>query len=213
MNRLRPACEQLESRSAPSLVFVLNGNAFAPARPDPRITGTAALQLIKHGDRAIQLATPAMTSPGSFYQIASQILSLSHGQPIGLMGFSAGGGLAMRLSAIPSLNVRAVLSYYGPPDLRDWMTFHHGDRDYQHVTSRVQFSPAIIDLLSGLSSSTAFIVSAFGIYDSNIVASVSTASFDRDFHFGEVFYYPGRHAVTMFADYPAFREFLAHLPA
>ena len=50
----------------PTLVFVFNGNAFAAAKPDQAQTQLAAQQLIKHGDRAIQLATPAMDSPSRF---------------------------------------------------------------------------------------------------------------------------------------------------
>ena len=170
-------------------------------------------QLIDHGDRAIQLATPAMSSPSDFYALAGQIRSLSKGQPIGLMGFSAGGAPSARLSGIASLNVRAVMNFYGPPDLRDWLNYHRGDKYYSYVTSHVHFDPAIINLLSGPSSSTAYIVNAFGRYDPNVVASVSTASFDHDFQNGRVFYYPGPHKVSLFADYPAFRDFLAHLNA
>jgi pimeloyl-ACP methyl ester carboxylesterase len=212
MKRIRPDFEECESKILPCLVFVFNGNGFAASRPDASITGSAAKQLMQHGDRAIQLATPAMANLSDFYQLVREIRLASGGQPIGLMGFSAGGTLAMRLSAISSLNVRAVMSYYGPPDLRDWLTYHQGDKIYSYVTSRVHFSPAIVKLLSGPSSSTAYIVSAFGKYDANVVTSVSTASFDRDYQHGQVFYYPGPHGVSLFADYAAFRDFLAHLP-
>ena len=187
--------------------------AWRRSQPDAEQTGLAAQQLIEHGDRAIQLATPAMSNTSAFYRLAGEIRSMSKGQPIGLMGFSAGGALAMRLSGIPSLNVQAVMNYYGPPDLRDWMSYHQGDTYYRHVTSRVHFSDGIINLLSGPSGSTAYIVSAFGLYDANVVASVSTASFGRDYQNGRLFDYPGPHGVTLFADYPAFSDFLAHLPA
>jgi hypothetical protein len=213
MKHFRPSFEELESKIVPGLVFVFNGNGFAASRPNALQTGLAAQQLMEHGDRAIQLATPAMSNPSDFYQLAGEIRSLSKGEPIGLIGFSAGGALAMRLSAIPYLNVQAVMNYYGPPDLRDWMNYHEGDKYYNYVTSHVKFSPAIINLLSGPSASTAYVVSAFGRFDPNIVASVSTASFNRDFRFGRVFYYPGQHKVTLFADYAAFQDFLAHLPA
>lgn len=212
MRNFRPSCQELESRTSPSLVFVFNGNAFAAAEPNAKQTGLAARQLEIHGDRAIQLATPAMASPSDFYQVAGEIRALSKGQPIGLMGFSAGGAVAMRLSAIPSLNVQAVLSYYGPPDLQDWLDYHRGDADYNYVTSHVQLTPGIIKLFSGPSASTAFIINAFGREDTNVVASDSTASFNRDFQSGQVFYYPGPHQVTLFADYHAFKDFLSHLP-
>jgi hypothetical protein len=211
VRRFHPAIEQLESRTLSTLVFVLNGNAFAQAKPNQMQTLLAAQQLMEHGDRAVQLTTPALTDPSVFYRVANQIFAISKGQPIGLMGFSAGGCLAMRLSAIAMLNVKAVLSYYGPPDLRDWLNYHRGDRDYAFVTSHVHFDRGIINVLSGPSTSTAFIVSAFGLKDHNIVSSISTASFDRDFQFGQVFYYPGPHGVTLFADYAAFKDFLSHL--
>jgi hypothetical protein len=211
MKRFLPLCEQFEPRMLPSLVFIFNGNGFAASHPDAEQTGSAAQQLIEHGVRAIQLATPAMDSPSDFYGLADEIRSLSKGQPIGLMGFSAGGALAARLSGIASLNVRAVMNYYGPPDLRDWINYHQGDRFYKYVTTHVHFDSGIINLLSGPSSSTAYVVNAFGLYDHNVVTSVSTASFNRDFQYGRVFYYPGPHRVSLFADYPAFVDFLSHL--
>jgi dienelactone hydrolase len=125
----------------PTLVFVFGGNAFAEAKPD-RTTQLAAAQLAQLGDRAIQLTTPAMNGPGAFYQLANAIRGISQGRPIGLMGFSAGGALAMRLAGFPGLNVQAVMNYYSQ---------------------------------------------------------------------GQVIYYPGPQGVTLFADYPAFRDYLAHL--
>ncbi len=195
----------------PTLVFVFNGNAFAPAVPDAEHTQLAADELAAHGDRAVQMPTPAMSDPGDFYELAAEIRAISKGQPIGLMGFSAGGALAMRLSSIPSLNVKAVMSYYGPPDLRDWLQEHRGDAAYQRVTSHVQFDEGIINLLSGVSKSQAFIVSAFGLTDRTVVSGESTVSFEEDFPQGHVFYYDGAHGVTLKACWPAFDDFLAQL--
>jgi hypothetical protein len=90
MKRFHPSFEQLQARTLQTLVFVFNGNAFAKSSPDTPHTQLAAAALIKNGDRAIQLSTPAMQSPGDFYQLAHVILAISKGQPIGLMGFSAG---------------------------------------------------------------------------------------------------------------------------
>ena len=115
----------------PTLVFVFNGNAYAEAKPNSTLTQGAANILMAHGDRAVQLTTPAMDSPAAFYQLANEIRAISKGQPIGLMGFSAGGTLALRLAGLPRLNVKAAVSYYGPPDLRDWLGFHKGDRFYR----------------------------------------------------------------------------------
>jgi hypothetical protein len=212
MKRFLPSFEQSESRLLPSLVFVFNGNSFARSSPDASHTQLAALQLMAHGDRAVQLATPAMSSPRDFEQLAASIFAISKGRPIGLMGFSAGGTLATRLSQVSRLNVKAVMNYYGPPDLRDWLNYHRGDHIYTRVLSQVTFSRGIIALLSGPSASSAFIVSAFGQSDRNIVSSLSTASFNRDFQHGQVFTYPGPHGVTLYADLAAFRDFLSHLP-
>jgi hypothetical protein len=211
MKRFHPSIERLEPRMLQTLVFIFNGNGFAAAQPNFQQTQFASEQLIMHGDRAVQMATPAMNSPSAFYQLADEIRAISKGQPIGLMGFSAGGALAMRLAGVPELNVRAVMSYYGPPDLGDWLNYHHGDRFYQWVTSHVHFDKGIINLLSGVCTSNAYIVSAFGLRDQNIVSSVSTASFDRDFPGGHVYYYNGPHGVTLYADYSAFQDFVSRV--
>ena len=54
-------------------------------------------------------------------------------------------------------------------------------------------------------------MNAFGLHDRNVVSSVSTASFYRDYQHGQVFDYPGPHGVTLYADYSAFQDFLDHL--
>lgn len=211
MKRFRPSYEVCERRIVPTLVFVFNGNAFAEAAPDVEHTQLAAHELALDSDRAIQLTTPAMEDPSDFYELANEILTLSKGQPIGLMGFSAGGALAMRLSALPQLNVQTALSYYGPPDLSDWLAQHRGEARYQYVLSHVQFDPGIIDLLSGVSSSDAYIIDAFGLKDNTVVSTTSTVSFEHDFPDGHAFYYDGPHGVTLKASYPAFDDFVAHL--
>ncbi len=195
----------------PTMVFIFNGNGYAAASPDLRHTQLAADQLSAHGDTPVQMTTPAMNSPAAFYGLADQILEISDGRPIGLMGFSSGGGLAMRLAGVPELHVQAVLSYYGPPDLKDWLSYHQGDRYYRWVTGHVEFDPGIIDLLSGVSGSDSYIIDCFGERDHNVVASMSAISFDQDFPDGDVSYYDGPHGVDLYADYPAFQDFLAHL--
>jgi Dienelactone hydrolase family len=211
MRRYHPSFERCEPRMLPTLVFVFNGNGFAASAPDIEHTQLAANELALSGDRAVQMPTPAMSDPGDFYELAAEIRAISKGQPIGLMGFSAGGGLAMRLSGLASLNVQAALSYYGPPDLRDWLQEHKGDAHYRRVTSHVQFDEGIINLLSGPSSSKAFVVDAFGLSDTTVVSGESTVSFDNDFPHGQVFYYNGPHGVSMKACLPAYDDFLAHL--
>ncbi len=98
-SRYRPLClEQCEERTLSTLVFVLNGNAFAAASPDT-LTANAAEVLATAGDPAVQLAYPTMATPDDFNELAHQIGSLSHGRPIGIVGFSARGSLALRLAA------------------------------------------------------------------------------------------------------------------
>ena len=210
MRQFHPTFEQFESRLLPTLVFVFNGDAFAEAKPNA-ITQLAADQIIRDGDRAIQLTTPAMDGPGAFFQLARTIQTISMGQPIGLMGFSAGGALAMRLAGLPGLNVKAALNFYGPPDFRDWLNYHGGDRFYQYVATHFRITPKFVDLMSGVSKTNAYIVSAFGLRDQNIVSSPSTASLERDFPGSHVYYYPGPHEVTVNASPPAFHDFLSHL--
>ena len=154
---------------------------------------------------------PAMTGPGAFNQVASEVRSLSKGQPIGLIGFSAGGSLALRLVGVPGLNVKAAAAFYGPPDLRDYLAYHHGDVDYRYVTSHAHLSPPIIRLLSGPGNTSAYEIDAFGTLDHNVVAGPSTVYFNQDFPDGHVFYYDGPHGVAPTADPQALSDFLNHL--
>ncbi len=210
MKRFRPTLECFEPRIVPTLVFIFNGNGFAPANPDAT-TQIAAAELRRYGDPSVQLSTPSFSDPAAYYALASEILSISKGQPIGLMGFSAGGAEALRLSELPNLNVRAVMNYYGPPDLQDWLTEHKGDIHYQHVTSNTQFDQAIINLMSGPIHTSAYLVNAWGMRDHTVVASFSTQDFHQDSPKGDVFYYAGGHGVDLFAQVPAFRDFVSHL--
>src|SRR5258708_3442355 len=139
--------ERCEERSLLTLVFVLNGNAYSSATPN-QLTADAAGVLQKAGNQAIQLSTPDMATRGAVYGVARQMRSLSHGQAIGIVGFSAGGTLAARLSAVKSLHVTAALDYYGPPDLRDFLAFHRGDHYDRTIESRVLFCQAAIKALS-----------------------------------------------------------------
>jgi hypothetical protein len=210
MRRFRPEAEPCEARSCPTLVFIFPGNALAAATPDIP-TQTAADRLIRSGDQAIQVSTPALDGPGDFYRIADYVRTVSQGQPIGLIGFSAGGALALRLAGQPGLDVQAVMDYYGPPDLDAWLASHGHDSYYQHVVSHVHLTSAVEQLLSGPSRSTAHFVAAFGLHDGNVEPVVSTIAFQKDFPHGQVYYYDGSHGVTLYADYAAFQDFLDHL--
>jgi dienelactone hydrolase len=205
-----PGFDGCEERTLSTLVFVLNGNAFDTAKPNA-LTADAAAVLQKAGDQALQLTTPVMATPGAFQSVVDQIKHLSHGKPIGIVGFSAGGSLAVRLAGAPGLNVAAALDYYGPPDLQDWLSFHRGDRFYDYVVSRVPFTRGIIDLLSGPSTTSADVVGAFGLHDHNVVASLSAAGLNKDYPQGHLYFYPGPHGVSITASRPALNDFLAHL--
>jgi hypothetical protein len=204
------AFEQFESKIMPTLVFVFNGNGYAEAVTN-QLTQQAAQVLHANGDPAVQLTTPAMDSPAAFYQLANEIRAISKGRPIGLMGFSSGGTLALRLAGLSDLNVKAAIAYYGPPDLAGWLSFHKGDRFYRKVTSDVHFDKGIIKLLSGVSDSNARLIDAFGLRDHNVVAGFSAGIFHRDFPDGQVYYYNGPHGVGPGAQPEALADFLAHV--
>ncbi len=208
--RFVPGVEAVEGRTLSTLVFILNGNAFSPAGPNS-LTADAASVLAAAGQRPVQLSYPTIATAGAVRALANQIRAMGHGQPIGLVGFSAGGALAMRLSADPSLHVTAVLNDYGPPDLRDYFQFHGRDRFATYVRSHVPFTQGGIAALSGPSPSTAYIASAFGLRDQNVTASQSAASFADDFTNGHVYTYPGGHGASITASRPALQDFLAHL--
>jgi hypothetical protein len=208
--RLLLSLETLESRSLATMVFLLGGNAFAQATATPQ-TRNAAVDLASRGDQPIQVSYRAMNSPLAFNQVANQIRRISQGQPIGLIGFSAGGTIALRLASVPGLNVKAVLNFYGPPDLSDWLNEHVGDAAYRRVAQIVGRSQRLIQQLSGPSDTTAHVVSVFGLQDRTVLAAPSTASFQMDFPGGAVYYYAGTHGVNIRANYGAYEQFLADL--
>ncbi|MDB5349531.1 MAG: hypothetical protein JWN86_778 [Planctomycetota bacterium] len=202
--------ERCEDRTLTALVFVLNGIAFSPVGPGA-LTDSAAKVLEQAGNRVIQLTTPEMATAGAFRGVARKIAALSQGQPIGLVGFSAGGSPATRLAGVGVLHVTAVLGYFGPPDLEDFFHFHRDDRFSRHVLSHVPFTAAATDQLSGPSDTSADVVTAFGVRDHNVTAPESAASFYRDFRQGEVNYYTGPHGVSINPSRPALAHSLAHL--
>ena len=89
-----------------SLVFILNGNSFNAAGPSS-LTANAAAVLRHAGNQVVELSYPHVSTSATFNALARSIARRAHGQAIGLVGFSAGGALALRLAATPGLNVRA----------------------------------------------------------------------------------------------------------
>ena len=202
--------EACEERLLTALVFVLNGNTFAATGPNA-LTANAAAVLRGAGEHVIELSTPTLATPAAFDRVVRQIAAVSHGQPIGLVGFSSGGVLAARLAGVASLNVSAVLDYYGEPDLTLYLASHNNDTFARYVKSHVAFTQAGINQFSGPSPATSYVVCAFGLYDRNVVASFNTATFPRDFHNGAVYVYAGGHGAPISASPPALADFLRHL--
>lgn len=194
----------------PTLVFSLPGNAFAAAKAGG-VTVGAAKVLQETGNQSIQLDTPTLSTPAAFNGLVRQIRDLSHGQPIGIIGFSAGGTWALRLAGVSSLHVKAALDFYGPPDLRDYFAYHGHDQFASYVKSHAHMNKAAINLMSGPITTTAYVDAAFGLDDQDVVASVSTAGIQKDVPQGRVFDYAGGHGVSLAACPPAVEDFLAHL--
>jgi hypothetical protein len=209
-SRRVPAFERPEDRTLTTLIFVLNGNAFSPAKPSA-LTAGAARVLRQAGHQAVQISTPLMSSPDAFNRVVRQIASMSHGRPIGIVGFSAGGSLAVRLAGVASLHVEAVLDDYGPADLADYLDQHRGDSFYRYVVGHVRFKPSAIRLFSGPIRTSAHVVGAFGLDDRNVVATASAASFAKDVPDGRVYFYPGPHGASINASPAALSDFLAHV--
>ena len=127
-----PAVESLEARALTALVVVLNGNSFNAAGPSV-LTADAAAILTRAGNRVVQLSNLRINSAGELKRLAAGVARLAGGQPIGLVGFSAGGALALRIAALPGVNASAVLDYYGVPDVRDYLNLHSRDHFYRPI--------------------------------------------------------------------------------
>ena len=206
-----PAVERCEGRSlATTVVFIFNGDGYGAAKPDS-LTANAAQVIRQAGDRPVQLAYPALSSPSVLASVARQIERIGHGQPVGLVGFSAGGSLAERLAGLPGVNAKAVLAEYSPPDLNDYLAFHGHDRFGTYVVEHGHFNLAAYGALSGPGHTSAHMVGAFGLQDVNIVAGESAASFLRDYPGADVYQYNGPHGVAINASVPALNDFLSHL--
>ncbi len=120
------------------------------------------------------------------------------------------------LSRIPSrhlarLSAGPLCLDYGPPSLRDYLSYHNGDRFDAYMLSHVHFPRSAINVLSGPSDTSAHVVCAFGLDDRNVVASVSTSSVQQDFPSAHVYYYAGAHGVSINASPLALHDFLVHV--
>jgi len=208
--RIIPAVEPCEDRTLTSLVFVFNGNSFAATGPSS-LTANAAAVLRQAGNRVVQLANPAINSAAAYLSLAAAVARRAHGQSVGLVGFSAGGALALRLAAAPGLKVSAVLDYYGVPDVRAYLERHARDHNFRPISGLAPFRPALVSLLSGPLVTGAHVVAAFGLRDPNVRAVTSSADLLRDDPSADVYTYPGAHGVPISASRPALEDFLSHV--
>lgn len=208
--RISLSVEPLETRALTTMVFLLSGDAFGAAAPSSQ-TRFAAADLARRGFEPVQLSYADMNSTRAFDGLANQIGRLSKGQPIGILGFSAGGALALRLAGVPGLNVKTALSFYGPPDLSDWLREHRGDPAYQRVVRNIGAGQAFTRLMSGPSTTDAKVIAAFGMRDRTVRALPSERSFYQDFPTGVSYFYPGPHGVNVYAKCGAYDEFIRNL--
>ena len=202
--------ETLEDRALATTVLLLSGDAFASSAPSLQ-TRLAAADLARRGFFPVQLSYSDMTGPAAFERLANQVERIGDGQPIGIVGFSAGGTLALRLAGRPSLNVKAALDFYGPPDLSDWLRQHAGDAAYRRVVETIGIGRSITPLMSGPMPTTARLTAAFGMRDRTVIAMPSAQSFQRDFPTGTVYFYPGPHGVQIYAKTGAYEKFVSDL--
>ncbi len=208
--RSAPAVESLEQRALTALVFVFNGNSFNVAGPSV-LTANAAAILARSGNRVVQLSNPRINSAAELKHLAAGVARLAGGQPVGLVGFSAGGALALRIAALPGVNASAVLDYYGVPDVRDYLSLHSRDHFYRPIAGLAPFSRSVVSLLSGPLQTKAHVVAAFGQSDPHVQAATSSADLHADGPSADIYIYPGGHGVSIDASPSALDDFLAHL--
>ena len=209
-HQMTPAFDLCEDRTLTTLVFVLNGNSFNAAKPNS-LTAHAASVLKAEGNQVVQLSNPAIHSPGAVDKLTAQIIKQAHGQTVGLVGFSAGGALALRIAATPGLKVSSVLDYYGVPDVRAFLNRHASDHQVNPIAGLAPFKSAVVAKLSGPLTTSAHVVAAFGRNDPHVTATSSTSDLLTDLPNATVYTYAGGHGVKITASRPALDDFLAHL--
>ena len=209
-NRRQPTLERCEDRALLTLVVVFNGNSFRAAKPDA-LTAQAAAVLRAAGNQVVQLGNPAINSPAALTKLAGQVAKLADGRSVGLVGFSAGGALALRVATDSRVHASAVLDYYGVPDVQDFLNRHAADGFVRPIAGLAPFRPAVVNAFSGSIATTAHIVGAFGQDDPNVAAATSEADLKADAPTADVETYPGGHGAAINASPTALQDFLAHL--
>jgi dienelactone hydrolase len=193
-----------------TLIFVLNGNGFSAAKPN-QLTANAAAVLRQAGNQVVQLSNATINTPAAYNSLVRRVVRLAHGQDVGLVGFSAGGALAIRLAATPGLKVNAVLDYYGVPDISAYLQRHLIDHNLRPISGLAPFRPPLVALLSGRLATSAHVVAAFGERDPNVRPDTSLADLLGDDPSAHVYTYPGGHGVSIRASRPALADFLFDL--
>ena len=169
LRRTLPTFDQCEDRALTTLIVVLDGASFAATGPSI-LTANAASVLRAAGNRVVQISNPAINSPGALKSLEAKVAKLAKGQTIGLVGFSAGGALALRIAAASGLKVGDVLDYYGVPDVQAYLQRHALDHNYRPISGLAPFRRSLVSLLSGPLITQAHVVAAFGQYDPNVRA-------------------------------------------
>ena len=206
--RLNPDFERCEDRALLTLVFVLNGNSFHAAKPNS-LTANAASVLKAAGEQVVQLANPKISSPAALQALEAQVVKMAHGQTVGLVGFSAGGALALRIAATSGLKVSSVLDYYGVPDVQAYLNRDTGTTN--PIAGLAPFRAPVVAAFSGPVATSAHVVGAFGAADPHVTAGTSEADLVADDPTADVYTYDGGHGVAITASRPALDDFLAHL--
>ena len=203
-----PTVEPCEGRTLLTLVFVLNGNSFNAAKPNS-LTANAAAVLKAAGEQVVQLSNPRINSPAALKALEAQVVKEAHGQAVGLVGFSAGGALALHIAATPGLDVTSVLDYYGVPDVRAFLNRDTGTTN--PIAGLAPFKAPVVAALSGPVATSAHIVGAFGASDPHVTAAASEADLVADVPGAASYTYAGGHGVAITASRPALDDFLSHL--
>jgi dienelactone hydrolase len=202
--------ERCEDRCLTTLIFVLNGNGFAAAGPN-QLTANAAAVLRQAGEQVVQLSNATINTTAAYDALAGKIVKLAHGEDVGLVGFSAGGALAIHLASTPGLKVNAVLDYYGVPDIRAYLERHRIDHKLRPISGLAPFRPPLVSLLSGPLTTSAHVIAAFGDRDPNVRSDASSADLLGDDPYSHIYTYNGGHGVSITASQPALADFLRDL--
>lgn len=205
-----PSTESCEGRTLSTVIFILNGASFAATGPSP-LTAEAAGVLQHGGNRVVQVSYPTINSVTAYHALTRRVVRMARGQEIGLVGFSAGGALALYIAETPDLKVEAVLDFYGVPDVRAYLQRHSTDHFVRPISGLAPFRNSMVSLLSGPITTSTSIIAAFGQFDPHVQADTSKADLLADDPTAHVYTYAGGHGVSIRASRAALDDFLSHV--